>query len=73
MPITKTKQNNPQPGFLKHSAAFSVAWGDSPAGRKIVAGNEQGRLADVCRFTAVWGSPVWGWFPVNLLQADPCL
>jgi hypothetical protein len=52
-------QNKPQPGFSKESAAFSVAWGDSPAAASVFAGNEQDRRTNVCEFTAVWGSPVW--------------
>jgi hypothetical protein len=57
MPIKPIKQNKPQPGFLKESAAFSVAWDDSPAAGNVIAGTEKDRRTKVCDFTAVWGSP----------------
>jgi hypothetical protein len=62
MPIKPIKQNKPQPRFPKESAVFSVAWGGSPAAMNVIAGNERDRRTNVCEFTAVWGSPVWGPF-----------
>jgi hypothetical protein len=65
MPIKPTKQNKPQPRFLKESVASSVDWDDSPAGRNFIAGNEPARGTDVREFTAVWGRTVWGSFAAN--------
>jgi hypothetical protein len=67
MPIKPIKPNKPQPRFMqsrfpKEAAAFSAAWGDSAAAVNVIAGKERDRRINVCEFTAVWGSPVWGTF-----------